>query len=600
MPEEIARFQKFLGENEVELPVNVSLENAKVQLEETSKKLAKQFNIPVEIVNDVIFTRLEKLASSGDKTAQSLRNGFEGAGKTLENFLQTTQDAVEYLNVSPSKFMPALNSLYKNIQKVDPLTGKLTEQFKKAHDALKQWSNVAFDQLSQRIQRLRQAVEGGFIDKSAIEREAKDALQQIKMQVVMDLEPLKNSFKSQSAYYSAVASDVYSKAFEMGGDIFADALRSELQGYSAQSGEAMGRAFVKQAEKGLSNVSSTLKINGIDMQTKGSNAHGLNSQSLGTALSDSVKPFISKLEEIGNKQTAAGQNFTSMASSLTPILNKLSGSLDANNSALTKANDAILSLVNALSSQKSSSNDKTYTQLKDYSSEIVQIVKEIQKVSSGLSNMQSISQANVNAVNGVINAVTLVNASVKALEAAMKSQSSDGISIDASQISQAVINGINPLMSKLDAGSTNYQASTASVTKNLSTLQQSLEALKKSADANVNALSSLQSSLSSSSNSSSGSENFSGALAPLINSVQALNATVSNIQNENQNNASAISEITKAIIAVESAIKSMNGATNYDIEINQQGFIVEKKADADMLARSTVSALRSGLGNGSV
>ena len=89
----------------------------------------------------MIFTRLEKLALSGDKTAQSLRNGFEGAGKTLENFLQTTQDAVEYLNVSPSKFMPALNSLYKNIQKVDPLTGKLTEQFKKMGAASKRRSD---------------------------------------------------------------------------------------------------------------------------------------------------------------------------------------------------------------------------------------------------------------------------------------------------------------------------------------------------------------------------------------------------------------------------------------------------------------------------
>ena len=73
-----------------------------------------------------------------------------------------------------------------------------------------------------------------------------------------------------------------------------------------------------------------------------------------------------------------------------------------------------------------------------------------------------------------------------------------------------------------------------------------------------------------------------------------------NIQNVNQANSSAIADVTNAVKAVENAIRSINAGNNYDIDINQQGFIVERKSDADLVARNTASALRSGLGNGGV
>ena len=58
--------------------------------------------------------------------------------------------------------------------------------------------------------------------------------------------------------------------------------------------------------------------------------------------------------------------------------------------------------------------------------------------------------------------------------------------------------------------------------------------------------------------------------------------------------------ITNAVKSVEAAVKSINAGNNYDIDINQQGFIIQKKTDADLVARNTASALRSGLGNGGV
>ena len=130
-------------------------------------------------------------------------------------------------------------------------------------------------------------------------------------------------------------------------------------------------------------------------------------------------------------------------------------------------------------------------------------------------------------------------------------------------------------------------------------LEQSIASLKSSTDSNVNAITSLQSSLSGVSSGGSG-ESFSGALVPLVNSVQSLNVAVSAIQNINQANSEALLEVSNAVKAVESVIKSINAGNNYDIDINQQGFIIEKKSDADNVARLTASALRSGLGNGGV
>ena len=572
LPDNIEKLKNFLGDNDLQLPVTLSLEQANKQLQEVSNSISQKFNIPVEIVNSAIFSQLNKLAETGNKTAQALRNGWQSADNSLDSFLQNAQDAIHYLNVSPDKFLPALNSLYKNIQKVDPLTGKLTEQFKKAYDALKQWANVTFDQLSQRIQRLKKAVEGGFIDKSALEKEAKSALQQIKVQVVTDLEPLRDTFKSKNAYYSTIASEVYNKAFEMGGDVFADALRKELQGYYDQSGASMGRAFVEQVQKGLSNASASIKINEIEMLANSNQSQSnLNFQNLSSNISESIRPSISKLESLGSQQSALGSQLISQIGNVIPVLTKLSGTIDTNNSVLSRANDAVLSLTKSMLSLKAGSSENSYAGIKDYSSEIAQVIKEIQNVSSGLASLQSLSQANLNAVKEVANAVS-------SLEAAIKTQQPATPEKENSTYNQSALNELS---------------------KNLASLQVSVDALKNSADSNVTVMGSLQNSFATSTSNTSG-ENFSNVIAPLINSVQSLAVTVENIQSINQSNSSYVSSITPAVKSLETAIKAIDGGNNYDIDIHQEGFVIQKKSDADLLARNTVSALRTGFANGGV
>ena len=104
-----------------------------------------------------------------------------------------------------------MNNLSKSIQKIDPLTGKVTEANKKAHDALKQWSNVTFNQLANRIQKLRKAVEEGFINEDALKAEFEKASKQEKLQVTMDMEPMRGQFKSEEAFNATVASEYFSR-----------------------------------------------------------------------------------------------------------------------------------------------------------------------------------------------------------------------------------------------------------------------------------------------------------------------------------------------------------------------------------------------------
>ena len=139
-------------------------------------------------------------------------------------------------------------------------------------------------------------------------------------------------------------------------------------------------------------------------------------------------------------------------------------------------------------------------------------------------------------------------------------------------------------------------AASSSLSKNLSVLSQAVDALKISADNNSSAVNALSASVASAGLSSSGSESY----APIVSSVQSLEAVLSAIQGIHQSNSEAISGITEAVRAVEASVKAINAGNSYDIDINQQGFYVGNKNDADLVARNTASALRSGLGNGGV
>ena len=379
---------------------------------------------------------------------------------------------------------------------------------------------------------------------------------------------------------------------ELGGEAFVNMVHREFDSLYDKSGTAIGAAIMRQVDKGLSESSASIKINGVE--TLSQNSRGQSSidyQALQKSLADAVNPFVSRLEQLGAAQASAGKDNSSQFAGVISAIQKLNIGIDANSSVLARANEAAAALANSFSNFKASVYESPQYNVKDYSSEFAQIIREIQAVSAGVAGLQKVAQANVSAVNGVASAVASV-------ENAVKSQQTEKNSIDNNAISQAVINGVNPLIAKLDAGSSNYQAASAGLAKDILALLQAVEALRKSADSNSNAISSLLSSGASARSTSF--DSLDTSLAQLLNSVKSLAATVSAIHSINQNNLAAVSGITNAVKALEISVKSIDAGNTYDIDINQQGFVVQRQSDADSIARSTVAALRSGLGNGGV
>ena len=633
VPGNIERLQKFIGGNNLNLAVNLSLEGAQKQIKELAKTLGEKFNIPADAVNSAIFTRLQTLGAQGNAVAQSLTANWKVAGNSIDTFLGYAQDAITYLNASPEKFIPALNSLMSGIQKIDPVTGKVTEQFKKAYNALKQWTNTNFDKLASRIQKLRTAIAGGFLDSRALEAEASRALQQIKVKVVADMEPMRDSFASANAYYATVASEVQRMAAEMGGDVFVKALRREVESaylpYGETMGESMGRAFVAQV--GNVAMPQITAPQGMNIDTQ--------------AITSAINPLITRIEGLASQQITSGGNLVSQFQPLSTALQKLTASIDNNNSLLGRANDSVTNLVNSMNNFKP-------TGYKDYSPDFSTVIKEIQNVSAGLVAVQNTAQANISAVNAVENAIkanqqnvavsldasVIANAvgagmnpflvslntnagvvdSLRGSVDALRSATTDNVSALARQQDylQSEINsldslresvssldisqGLTPLLARMENTGAVYQASSDSIYRSVQGLNASLDTLRKSSDSNTNALDNLKASLPSQGSTSAEGESFSAALVPLVNAVQNLAGILTSSQNIQQANSEAVVDIHNAVISLESAVKSINAGNNYDIDINQQGFIVQKKADADMTARSMVAALQSGLGNGGV
>ena len=301
LPVAAERTNKFLNGDNYKLAVQISLEQAQKQLEEFSKSASDKYALSEDIVSAGLINRLKSLAEQGNKTASSILSGWKGANNSLDTFLQNAHDAISYLGASPEQFSPALLKLSNSIQKIDPLTGKVTEQFKKAYQALKEWSNITFDQLSQRIQRLRKAVEGGFIDQSALEREFKNVSEQLKVKVVADLEQDRGLFKSQNAFESVVASEFISRLGEIGGDTFIQLARKQFDG---QSGISIGRSIINQAQHPTGYVSTEQKSGTIF------NIQGV---------SQTLNPMASRIQQIANQKQ---DNFDS-SGNITQIINEI-------------------------------------------------------------------------------------------------------------------------------------------------------------------------------------------------------------------------------------------------------------------------------------
>lgn len=507
LPAEIERANKFLSGSNGQLAVQVSLTQAEKKLDAFVKTASEKYSLPENIVKESTIKRLNDLAQAGNATAQSLINGWNSAGDTIDTFLSNAKDAINYLGASPEKFMPALQKLMAGIQKIDPLTGKVTAGFKKAHDALKEWGKITFDSLINRISKLRRATEGGFIDKSYLEDELKHAAPKIKLEVVKELEPMRKQFHNENAYLATVASEYSHKIEEAFGEI---GLKMMSKIYDGMSGAGIGSSIVKDVKKQLGVIepmTASMKINGNDMLSNVNNVR------------QSQKDLTTALRELDN-------------------------------------------LPQKISNAVNSTTENTANTEVNYSNQISQIVTEINNLFSGI---QGVTTAVNNGVNSLISTVVSVSTP--------STTGSGAVAFN------------------------NYPAEIASVIREIQLLSGNIEVLNKSTVDNTSAMAQLQGSFTSTNNGAV-SQNNSNDFTPLTTAVQNLSTAVNALQAVQQANSSAIGEVISAVRSVENAVKSINVNNNYDIDINQQGFMIEKRTDADILARSTVNALRAGIGNG--
>ena len=340
----------------------------------------------------------------------------------IDDFLQKAKDYVTYMGTAPEKFTPALEKMAKGIQKIDPLTGKVTEQFKKAYAALKEWANVTFDKVAQRIQKLKKAVEGGFLDKKSLEEEYRKVSSQVKAQVILDLEPLKNNFSTQSQYQSVLASEYLSRLQDLGGDTtFVEMAKKEFSNAFAKSGSAIGEIIERTAGR-MSGTRYTqeVRVNGVSQAQTAPISQGFNIQSFNQALS----PVVSGIQQIASQnQSVKSVDYTSYISSIVAELKNTTVSVQNVKVAVDTMNTNVNSELQNIQSAVSQKNQQVQTQSSFDPSAVISEIKSVSLAVAALENALKTQPASSYDDSNVLSGIAEIRNSINALDGSLKSMS---------------------------------------------------------------------------------------------------------------------------------------------------------------------------------
>ena len=577
LPLKVQRAKELMG-GDVDLAVNVQFEAAREELGKFVKEAAERYRVPESIVEAGLLKRLKELSAQNDKTAQALVGGWTGAKDSVADFIDRARDAVTYLGASPSKFMPALNSLVKNIQKIDPLTGRVTEAFKKGHEALKEWANVTFDRLSQRIQRLKKAVEGGFLNKRALEDEFQNLSKELKLQVVAELEPTKGQYRDQRAYEGVVASEYISRLAEIGGDAMVKKAREEFSRSFQWTGESIGKAILNEVQR-LSGKGNTGTIQKATIQAP----QGITD--LSQQLTATLTPLIGKLETAQSSQISAAQDIVNVMSPLTSVIQALTSGLAETREAITantselgsmqsiivSAQDSMLSLENtimAFEDAMMSAEDSLSPILKGLEEQLRQRYGNQQAIVP----TETTGPYSQNLVSSLITVREAIESDRAALEETRGAlilakdaflSAREGQDRQSQDMAKAIADGIAPLISRLEQ-------------------IQAAQAQNTGSSISASVIQSLISGI-------DGTRNSIVANTTVLDGIKTgLSTTDGNLQ-----------QTVAAIEAAVAALNSQPSGTTYNVEIHQHGFVIQSRSDADMTARAAASAFRTGIGNGS-
>ncbi len=350
-PESFKKATEFLGGKDVDLALKVSTEDASEKLKAFVSEAAEKYGISEDIVKKAAFDQLDKLAQAGNKTAQALADGLGVADKRVDDLVSSYRDAVEYLGESPSKFLPALQSMVNGMSKVDTVTGKVSEAFKKGQKAIKEFADMTFDKLKGRIQQIKDAVEGGFVDRKALEAEFKGAFEKAQLKVTAELLPKRGEYQDPKVFSGVLMSEIRKEMEAIGGKEYGDKAAEEMRKIGERfSGDVM-RALEEQKRLAERRKDYDLKSQGQQQPRAATEQRPqiqAQAQPIVQSITNGIGPIMSKLESAQSGQASAAQNLTNAIAPINAAIQALVAKLGLVQGAVVANTTALSSMAGAL------------------------------------------------------------------------------------------------------------------------------------------------------------------------------------------------------------------------------------------------------------
>ena len=350
-PESFKKATEFLGGKDIDLALKVSTEGASEQLKAFVSEASEKYGISEDIVKQAAFNQLEKLAQAGNRTAQALADGLGVADKRVDDLVSSYRDAVEYMEESPAKFLPALKSMVNGLNKVDTVTGKVSEAFKKGQKALKDFADMTFDKLKSRIQQIKEAVEGGFVDRKALEAEFKGAFEKAQLKVTSELLPKRGEYQDPKVFSGVLISEIRKEMEAIGGKGYGDKAAEELRKLAERVGGDLGRLLEDQKRITERREKYELKPQPQQQARTGTEQRPqiqAQTQPIIQSITNGIGPIMSKLESAQSGQTSAAQTLTNAIAPINAAIQALVGKLGLVQGAVVANTTALSSMAGAL------------------------------------------------------------------------------------------------------------------------------------------------------------------------------------------------------------------------------------------------------------
>ena len=367
LPEAFNQTFDLLGGKNIDLAVNIQMDEAKKQVDELIKNLSTELNLSEGVVKLGVFNELEKLGKAGNKTAQALAQGFDFSTESVTGFIEKTQDAIDYLAASPAKAIPALKSLMAGIEKINPITGKVTEGFKKAHDTLMELLNANVEKFKNKIQSLQEAIKRGFLDQKSVDDEFERVFKEVQAKVTLDMEPKRGDYDPKT-FGSVVAAEIAKAMEDIGGESYGKKAEQELKKIAETFGGDIARALEMQDKARKRAEESERFLPGYNVPQapqQQKEPQKAEQQDISTAIANALKPatdgIASSFQSVQAKaaqDTAATINpLADLIRSLTAKLGLAQGAIEGNTTALT----TVSSLLGNMPTQASQKGDVNVT-----------------------------------------------------------------------------------------------------------------------------------------------------------------------------------------------------------------------------------------------